>query len=82
MVLGGAKDGKVALLVSFSPELCCARGAHAGNLLKELAPKVGGKGGGKPEMAQGGGSEPGKLGEALGGGGGVGGRDGKISWLD
>jgi len=64
VVLGGSKDGKAALLVSFSPEIV-TRGGHAGNLLKELAPKVGGKGGGKPEMAQGGGSDPAKLPEAL-----------------
>jgi len=64
VVLGGAKDGKVALLVSFSPEIV-KRGGHAGNLLKELAPKVGGKGGGKPDMAQGGGSDIAKLSEAL-----------------
>lgn len=64
VVLGGAKDGKVALLVSFSGE-AVKRGAHAGNLLKEIAPKVGGKGGGKPDMAQGGGSDAGKLDEAL-----------------
>jgi alanyl-tRNA synthetase len=64
VVLGGTKDGKVALLVSVPPELV-QRGAHAGNLLKELAPKVGGKGGGKPDMAQGGGTDVAKLPEAL-----------------
>jgi alanyl-tRNA synthetase len=64
VVLGGTKDGKAALVVSLSPEIV-KRGGHAGNLLKELAPKVGGKGGGKPEMAQGGGTEPAKLSEAL-----------------
>jgi alanyl-tRNA synthetase len=64
VVLGGTKDGKVALLVSMPAELV-QRGAHAGNLLKELAPKVGGKGGGKPDMAQGGGSDVAKLPEAL-----------------
>ena len=46
VVLGGVKDGKVALLVNFAPE-AVKRGGHAGNLLKELAPMVGGKGGGK-----------------------------------
>jgi alanyl-tRNA synthetase len=66
VVLGGAKDGKVALLVSLSPDVV-ARGGHAGNLLKELAPKVGGKGGGKPDMAQGGGTDAAKLPEALAG---------------
>lgn len=66
VVLGGARDGKVSLIVSFSPELV-KRGAHAGNLLKELAPKVGGKGGGKPDMAQGGGPDVARLPEALAG---------------
>ena len=64
VVLGGTKEGKVALLVSCSAE-CVKRGAHAGNLLKELAPKVGGKGGGKAGMAQGGGTDVSKLPEAL-----------------
>ncbi|HLX63243.1 MAG TPA: alanine--tRNA ligase [Planctomycetota bacterium] len=64
VVLAGTKDGKVALLVSFSPEIV-KRGGHAGNLLKDLAPKVGGKGGGKPDMAQGGGTDAGKLAAAL-----------------
>ncbi len=64
--LAGAKDGKVALLVSIPPELV-ARGLHAGNLLKDVAPKVGGKGGGKPDMAQGGGTDTAKVQEALDG---------------
>jgi alanyl-tRNA synthetase len=64
IVLAGSKDGKVALLISLSPELV-ARGAHAGNILKEIAPKVGGKGGGKPEMAQGGGQDPSGIDAAL-----------------
>jgi alanyl-tRNA synthetase len=64
VVLAGTKDGKVALLVSFSPEVV-KRSGHAGNLLKALAPKVGGRGGGKPEMAQGGGSDVAKVPEAL-----------------
>jgi alanyl-tRNA synthetase len=37
----------------------------AGQVIKELAPIVGGKGGGRPDMAEGGGSEPDKLPEAL-----------------
>ena len=64
VVLGGVQDGKVALLVNLSPEVV-KRGGHAGNLLKELAPKVGGKGGGKAEIAQGGGTDAAKLPEAL-----------------
>jgi alanyl-tRNA synthetase len=64
VILGGAKDGKVALLVSLAEDVV-AKGGHAGNVLKELAPKVGGKGGGKPDMAQGGGTEVGKLKDAI-----------------
>ena len=37
----------------------------AGQVIKELAPIVGGKGGGKPDMAEGGGSQPEKLQDAL-----------------
>ncbi|MBL6968378.1 MAG: hypothetical protein ISR62_08160, partial [Desulfobacteraceae bacterium] len=39
---------------------------HAGNIIKRLSGIVGGKGGGRPDMAQGGGDKPEKLGEALG----------------
>jgi len=38
---------------------------HAGNLIKEVAAIVGGSGGGRPDMAQAGGSKPEKLPEAL-----------------
>ena len=64
VVLGGTTEGKVSLLVSLPPELV-QRGGHAGNLLKELAPLVGGKGGGKADMAQGGGTDATKLPDAL-----------------
>jgi alanyl-tRNA synthetase len=37
----------------------------AGNVIKEIVPIVGGKGGGRPDMAEGGGTEPAKLGEAI-----------------
>jgi alanyl-tRNA synthetase len=38
---------------------------HAGEIIKTLSAKVGGKGGGRPDMAQGGGPEIGRIGEAL-----------------
>jgi alanyl-tRNA synthetase len=62
-VLGADFDGKVALLAIVSKDL--TQKYHAGNLVKELAPIVGGGGGGRPDMAQAGGSMPDKLGEAL-----------------
>jgi alanyl-tRNA synthetase len=37
----------------------------AGNVIKEIVPIVGGKGGGRPDMAEGGGTEPAKLVEAI-----------------
>ena len=39
--------------------------AHAGNLIKAVASAAGGNGGGRPDMAQGGGTDPAKLAEAL-----------------
>ncbi len=41
-----------------------AKGAHAGNILKTISPIVGGGGGGRPDSAQSGGKEPGKIEEA------------------
>jgi alanyl-tRNA synthetase len=63
VVLGRSSDGKVSLIVRTSPDLTGR--VPAGKVIKELAPIVGGKGGGKPDMAEGGGSQPEKLGEAL-----------------
>jgi alanyl-tRNA synthetase len=63
VVLGRSSDGKVSLIVRTSPDLTGR--VPAGKVIKELAPIVGGKGGGKPDMAEGGGSQPEKLAEAL-----------------
>ena len=63
-VLGGASDEKVSLLVYVSPEWV-AKGLHAGKLIKELAGKVGGGGGGRPDMAQAGGKDASQLPAAL-----------------
>ena len=52
------------LLVAVSKELSAK--IKAGDIIKQLAPVVGGSGGGKPELAQAGGSQPEKIGEALG----------------
>ncbi len=63
MVLGAAIDGKANLLVVVSKGLTGR--IKAGDLVKQLAPLVGGSGGGKPELAQAGGSQPEKLADAL-----------------
>jgi alanyl-tRNA synthetase len=63
VVLGRSGEGKVSLIVRTSDDLTSR--VPAGKVIKELAPIVGGKGGGKPDMAEGGGALPEKLGEAL-----------------
>ena len=63
VVIGWADDGKVQLLAAVTEDLV-KKGLHAGKLVGQVAKVVGG-GGGKPTMAQAGGKEPAKLGEAL-----------------
>jgi alanyl-tRNA synthetase len=63
VVIGRSGDGKVSLIVRTSPDLL--KRVPAGQVIKELAPLVGGRGGGKPDMAEGGGNQPDKLMEAL-----------------
>ena len=57
IALAGVDDGSVSLLVSASDDMVKA-GVHAGNLVKLAAPLVGGRGGGQPAQAQGGGKNP------------------------
>jgi alanyl-tRNA synthetase len=64
IVLGSAADDKVALCVGVSKDLTGR--VKAGDIVKRLAPIVGGGGGGRPDMAQAGGKHPEKLGEAIG----------------
>ena len=64
IVLASAADGKVSL-VATATEGAMGKGAHAGNLIKEIAQIVGGGGGGRPNMAQAGGKNPDKIPEAL-----------------
>ena len=61
--LGAAIGGKANLLVAVTKGLSVR--FKAGDIIKQLAPIVGGSGGGKPELAQAGGSSPEKLDEAL-----------------
>jgi alanyl-tRNA synthetase len=63
VVLGAERDGRALLLAAVTPDLTPRY--HAGNLIKQLAPLVGGGGGGRPDFAQAGGKDPGKLDEAL-----------------
>ena len=64
VVLASAKDGKVNLIV-MATDQAMKQGAHAGNLIKAIAPCVGGGGGGRPNMAQAGGKNPSGIQEAL-----------------
>ena len=57
VVLASEADGKVNL-VAMATEEAMKKGAHAGNLIKAIAGKVGGGGGGRPNMAQAGGKNP------------------------
>ncbi len=61
VVLASSNDGKAALVVSVTQDL--AGRVHAGQLVKELAPIIGGKGGGRPDFAQAGGRQPERIGE-------------------
>jgi alanyl-tRNA synthetase len=63
VVVGWVEDGKVGLLSAVTEDL--TRKIEAGKLIGEVARVVGGKGGGRKDMAQAGGSEPTKLPEAL-----------------
>ncbi len=64
VVLLSENDGKVSMVVS-ATDGAMAKGAHAGNLIKEIASLVGGGGGGRPNMAQAGGKDPSGIEKAL-----------------
>jgi alanyl-tRNA synthetase len=64
VVLGGvSEDGKVSLVAAVTPDLTAR--FQAGKIIGAVSAAVGGKGGGKPDLAQGGGTDAGKLDEAL-----------------
>jgi alanyl-tRNA synthetase len=59
VLASAADDGKVAIVASVTPDL---KGRlHAGNIVKALAPIVGGGGGGRPDFAEAGGKDPSKI---------------------
>jgi alanyl-tRNA synthetase len=63
IVLGAVADGKVSLIAGVTADLTAK--LKAGELVNFVAQQVGGKGGGRPDMAQAGGTEPAKLPAAL-----------------
>ena len=64
VVIASSCDGKVNLIAMATDEAQKA-GAHAGNLIKAIAGKVGGGGGGRPNMAQAGGKNPAGIPDAI-----------------
>jgi alanyl-tRNA synthetase len=63
VVLASVSDGKVMLIAGVTQDL--TKRFHAGNLIKQVSAVVGGSGGGRPDMAQAGGSQPENLDAAL-----------------
>jgi alanyl-tRNA synthetase len=63
IVLGAATGDKALLIAAVTKDLTDRY--HAGNIVKQVAEIVGGRGGGRPDMAQAGGPNPAKLDEAL-----------------
>ena len=64
IVLASGKDGKVSFVVMATDDVV-KKGVHAGNIIKAAAAVCGGGGGGRPNMAQAGGKDATKIGEAL-----------------
>ena len=65
ILLGGVSEGKVILIAAVTPDLVGR--VRAGDLVNAVAVQVGGKGGGRPDLAQAGGSDPRALDSALSG---------------
>jgi alanyl-tRNA synthetase len=63
VVLGSVQDGKVALIVGVTKDLTTR--VQAGKIIAEVAKQVGGKGGGRPDLAEAGGTDPSALDSAL-----------------
>jgi alanyl-tRNA synthetase len=64
VVFGYEDDGRANLIAGVSDDLI-KKSIKAGDIVKEIAPIVDGGGGGRPQMAQAGGKNPGKIDEAL-----------------
>jgi alanyl-tRNA synthetase len=64
VMVGSIIDDKPMLVAAVTQDLI-ARGMHAGNLVRDASKLIGGGGGGKPNLAQAGGKDSGKLGDAL-----------------
>ncbi len=65
IVVFAAENGGKVQLMATATDGAIARGAHAGNLIREIASLVGGGGGGRPNMAQAGGKNPAGIPDAL-----------------
>jgi alanyl-tRNA synthetase len=63
VILGSADDGKVALIAALTPDL--TKRLHAGNIAKAIAQKLGGTGGGRPDIAEAGGKDVTRLDSVL-----------------
>jgi alanyl-tRNA synthetase len=63
VVLASPSDGKVTIVVGVTPDL--TKKVPAGQVVKQIAPIVGGGGGGRPDFAEAGGKDPSKIGEML-----------------
>jgi alanyl-tRNA synthetase len=63
VILGAPQEGKVALVAMVTGDIC--RKISAGQIIKLIAPIVGGSGGGKPELAEAGGKDSSKLADAI-----------------
>jgi alanyl-tRNA synthetase len=64
VLLASSSEGKVQLAAGLTPDLV-GQGLHSGQWLKEVAPIVGGGGGGRPDLAQAGGKDPAQIPAAL-----------------
>lgn len=65
IVLGAVVDGSPQIVAAVTPDLVETRGLNAGTLAREVGNRVGGGGGGRPTLAQAGGSDVSKLADAL-----------------